>query len=57
MKKGVKLQDNNYILTVGTSELYRSREFIKMDAIMNYYPEMKNKLDIYCSVEVMIIKK
>lgn len=28
-----------------------------MDAIMNYYPKMKNKLDIYCSAEVMIIKK
>lgn len=53
----LKLQDNKYILTFGTSELYRSREFVKMDAIMNYYPEMKNKLDIYCYAGVMIIKK
>ena len=51
------LQDDKYILTFGTSEIYQSRQYIKMDATMNYYPEMQNKLDIACYAGLMIIKK
>lgn len=53
----VKLQDDKCILTFSTSDLYHSREFVKMDAIMNYYPEMKDKLDIACYAGLMIVKK
>ena len=28
-----------------------------MDAVMNYYPEHRNKLDIACYAGVMVIKK
>jgi len=53
----IELQDDKCILTFGTSEIYHAREYVKMDAIMNYYPEMKDKLDISCYAGLMIIKK
>ena len=52
-----KLQNDKCILTFSTSKSYRTREFVKVDAIMNYYPEMINKLDISNYAGLMIIKK
>jgi hypothetical protein len=52
-----KLINDKYILTFCTSENYLSKSYVKMDAIMNYYPEIRNKFDIACYAGLMIIKK
>jgi hypothetical protein len=53
----LKLTDDKAILTFCTSETYLSRTYVKMDAVMNYYPEFRNKLDIACYAGLMVIKK
>lgn len=53
----LKLTDAKSILTFSTSENYLTKCYVKMDAIMNYYPEFNNKSDIACYAGLMIIKK
>jgi hypothetical protein len=53
----LKLTNDKYILTFSTSDSYLSRSYVKMDAVMNYYPDFRNKLDISCYAGLMIIKK
>ena len=52
-----KLINGKSILTFCTSENYLTKTYVKMDAVMNYYPELCNKNDIACYAGLMIIKK
>jgi len=52
-----KLKKNKSILTFSTNENYLAKKYVKMDAIMNYYPNFLKKSDIACYAGLMIIKK
>jgi hypothetical protein len=55
----LKLTNDKPILTflTGEHECYLSKHWVKMDAIMNYYPEFRNKSDFACYAGLMVIKK
>jgi hypothetical protein len=48
---------NNSILTFSTSSEYIAQCFVKNDAIMDYYPEFNNELNITTYAGAMFIKK
>ena len=52
-----KLINGKSILTFSTSKNYLTKTYVKMDAVMNYYPELRNKSDVACYAGLMIIKK
>ena len=45
------------IITFSSGPNYKSREFVKMDAIQSYYPQLINEDINACYASVMIIKK
>ena len=51
--------ENNDLITFSTSNLYTSKQWVKMDAIMDYYPEFNIYCldNIACYAGLMIIKK
>ena len=55
-----KLNDDNInIITFSTNDNYKSKYYVKNDAIMHYYPEFNSELnnDNACYAGIMIIKK
>jgi hypothetical protein len=55
----LKLTNDNdkSVLAFSTSDCYLSKQYVKMDAVMHYYPEFRNKMDVACYSGVMMIKK
>ena len=48
---------DNSLLTFSTSEQYKAQCFVKNDAIMDYYPEFNNMMNIANYAGIMLIKK
>lgn len=51
------LSSDIHMLTFGTSEAYLSKNYVCIDAIMEYYPEFINENMIACYAGVMFLKK
>lgn len=52
-----KLDDKISLVTFSANDNYKAQNFVKSDAVMNFYPNFNNELTNCCYAGLMIIKK
>jgi hypothetical protein len=50
-------EDNHDIITFSLTNKYIAQQFVKMDAIMSYYPEFSKRNDKYCYAGIIMFKR
>ena len=53
----IRQLEKHDMIVFATSGDYKAQNFVKNDAIMNYYPDFNNQWIQYCYAGVIIIKK
>lgn len=56
-KQYIKFLDEKDVIVFGLNDKYKARQYVKMDVIMDYYPEFNREANIYHYAGIMIIKK